>query len=67
MSAEDDDDGRVHLGFVTISGDAESGLRVCLPKSTALEHGFEPGDVVPVEFDGEREEFVLKKPAIAAE
>lgn len=57
-AGDDEDSARTLVGFVTVSGN-ESGMRVSLPKDTALDEGIEPGDTLRVEHDPVRGEFVL--------
>ncbi len=57
----DEQAARTLLGFVTVSGDEENGLRVSLPKDTALDEGIEPGDILRVEHNPLEEEFVMRK------
>lgn len=53
----DENSARSLLGFVTVSGDVENGLRVSLPKDTALDEGIEPGDTLRVEHNPVTGEF----------
>jgi len=59
-----DDDGnrsRTLVGFATVSGDEENGLRLSLPKDTALDDGIEPGDVLRIEHNPATGAFVYRQ------
>jgi hypothetical protein len=58
-TGESEKSARSLIGFVTVTGDEENGLRVSLPKDTALDEGIEPGDTLRFEHDPVAGEFVL--------
>jgi len=59
--SDDDDEGdaRTLIGFVTVSGSMDRGLRVSLPKSTALDEGIDLGDQLRAEHNPVTGEFVF--------
>jgi hypothetical protein len=57
---DDEQTQRTLIGFATVSGSTENGLRVSLPKATALDEGIEPGDVLRVEHDPVTGAFVYR-------
>ena len=48
------------IGFVTVTGDKDNGLRVSMPKDTALDAGLEPGDTLRVEHNPITGDFVYR-------
>lgn len=60
-AADEGSTSRTLVGFATVSGDEENGLRLSLPKDTALDEGIEPGDVLRVEHDPTTGAFVYRQ------
>jgi len=57
---DDEQPQRTLIGFATVSGSTENGLRLSLPKATALDAGIEPGDVLRVEHEPVSGAFVYR-------